>query len=116
MMTDQTNNAFSAEDLCELAKLEGDLLVVAAFERLDIGTQPDEDNFTDNQWRIANLAGTFAWECAGDLSRYTHPSCKALFDEVMELASAVCPGAWDYFFKTGLDASLAMSAELDWMD
>lgn len=48
MMTDQTNSVFSAEDLCELAKLEGDLLVVAAFERLDIGTQPDEDNFTDN--------------------------------------------------------------------
>lgn len=60
MMTEQTNNAFSVEDLCELAKLEGELLVVAAFERLDIGTQPDEDNFTDNQWTIASLARTFA--------------------------------------------------------
>lgn len=110
MMTDQTNSVFSAEDLCELAKLEGDLLVVAAFERLDIGTQPDEDNFTDNQWTIASLARTFAWGCAGDLLRYTHPSCKALFDEVIELARAVCPGTWDYFFKIDLDESIAMAA------
>lgn len=110
MMTDQTNSVFSAEDLCELAKLEGDLLAVAAFERLDIGTQPDEDDVTDNQWTIASLARTFAWGCAGDLPRYAHPSCKALFDEVMELARAVCPGTWDYFFKIGLDESIAMAA------
>ncbi|VTP17373.1 hypothetical protein PUATCC27989T_05376 [Phytobacter ursingii] len=110
MMTDQTNSVFSAEDLCELAKLEGDLLVVATFERLDIGTQSDEDNFTDNQWMIASLARTFAWGCAGNLPRYAHPSCKALFDEVMELARTVCPGTWDHFFKAGLDESLAMAA------
>ncbi|HCM1926445.1 TPA: hypothetical protein N3A20_002436 [Salmonella enterica subsp. salamae serovar 39:c:e,n,x] len=110
MMTDQTNRAFSAEYLCELAKLEGDLLVVAAFERLDIGTQPDEDNVTDNQWMLASLARTFAMGCAGDLPHYSHPSCKALFDEVMELARTVCPGTWDYFFKIGLDESLAMAA------
>lgn len=110
MMTDQKNRAFSAEDLCELAKLEGDLLVVAAFERLDIGTQPDEDNVTDNQWTLASLARTFAWGCAGDLPHYSHPSCKALFDEVMQLARTVCPGTWDYFFKIGLDESLAMAA------
>ena len=110
MMTDQTNSVFSAEDLCELAKLEGDLLVVAAFERLDIGTQPDEDNFTDNQWTIASLARTFAQGCVGDLPRYAHPSCKALFDEVMALARTVCPGTWDHFFKVGLDESLAMAA------
>ncbi|EAB9926974.1 hypothetical protein ACF5DM_001410 [Salmonella enterica] len=110
MMTDQTNNVFSVEDLCELAKLEGDLLVVAAFERLDIGTQPDEDNFTDNQWTIASLARTFARGCAGDLPRYAHPSCKVLFDEVIELARTVCPGTWDHFFKIGLDESLAMAA------
>ncbi|HEB4093408.1 TPA: hypothetical protein RZ058_004337 [Enterobacter cloacae] len=110
MMTDQTISVFSAEDLCELAKLEGDLLVVAAFERLDIGTQPDEDNVTDNQWTIASLARTFARGCAGDLPDYSHPSCKALFDEVMELARAVCPGTWDHFFKIGLDESLAMAA------
>lgn len=109
MMTDQINSVFSAEDLCELAKLEGDLLVVAAFERLDIGTQPDEDNFTDNQWMIASLARTFARGCAGDLPRYAHPSCKALFDEVIELARTVCPGA-RLFFKAGLDESLAMAA------
>ncbi|QMD26677.1 hypothetical protein HVZ46_19875 [Citrobacter freundii] len=110
MMTDQTNSIFSAEDLCELAKLEGELLAVAAFERLDIGTQPDEDNFTDNQWTIASLARTFAWGCVGDLPRYAHPSCKALFDEVMELARTVCPGTWDHFFKAGLDESIAMAA------
>ncbi|HCI4281150.1 TPA: hypothetical protein NO555_004502 [Klebsiella variicola subsp. variicola] len=110
MMTDQINSVFSAEDLCELAKLEGDLLVVAAFERLDIGTQPDEDNFTDNQWTIASLARTFAWRCAGDFPHFAHPSCKALFDEVIELARTVCPGAWDYFFKAGLGESLAMAA------
>ncbi|EFL6450816.1 hypothetical protein [Escherichia coli] len=110
MMTDQTNNVFSAEDLCELAKLEGDLLVVAAFERLDIGTQLDEDNFTDNQWMIASLARTFARGCAGDLPRYAHPSCKALLEEVAGLAGAVCPGTWDHFFKAGLDESLAMAA------
>ncbi|HCB3750597.1 TPA: hypothetical protein MYV71_002594 [Escherichia coli] len=110
MMADQTNNAFSAEDLCELAKLEGDLLVVAAFERLDIGTQPDEDNFTDNQWTIASLARTFARGCVGELPRYAHPSCKALCDEVIELARTVCPGAWDHFFKVGLDESIAMAA------
>ncbi|VEA03548.1 Uncharacterised protein [Salmonella enterica subsp. enterica serovar Sanjuan] len=109
MMTDQANSVFSAEDLCELAKLEGDLLVVAAFERLDIGTQPDEDNVTDNQWTIVSLARTFAWGCAGDLPRYAHPSCKALCDEVIELARTVCPGTWDHFFKVGLDESLAMA-------
>ena len=108
MMINQTNNAFSAEDLCELAKLEGDLLVVAAFERLDIGTQPDEDNFTDNQWTIASLARTFVRGCADDLPHYVHPSYKALFDEVIELARTVCPGTWDYFFKIALDESLAM--------
>ncbi|HHA1945005.1 hypothetical protein I4P16_15220 [Enterobacter hormaechei] len=110
MMTDQTNNAFSVEDLCELAKLEGDLLAVAAFERLDIGTQPDEDNVTDNQWTIASLARTFAGGCAGDSPRYAHPSCKALFDEVIELARAICPGTWEYLFKIGLDESIAMAA------
>lgn len=110
MITDQTNSVFSAENLCELAKLEGDLLAVAAFERLDIGTQQDEDNFTDNQWTIASLARTFARGCAGDLPRYAHPSCKTLFDEVIELARAVCPGTWDYFFKIGLDESIAMAA------
>lgn len=109
MMTDQTNNAFSAEGLCELAKLEGDLLAVAAFERLNIGTQPDEDNVTDNQWTIASLARTFAWECAGDLSQYAHPSCNALFYEVMELARTVCPGTWDYFFSAGMDESITMA-------
>ena len=110
MMTNQTNNTFSAEDLCELAKLEGDFLVVAAFERLDIGTQPDEDNFTDNQWTIASLARTFGRGCAGDLPHYAHPSCKALSDEVIELARSVHPGTWDHFFKAGLDESLAMAA------
>ncbi|ECC3297993.1 hypothetical protein YN18_003862 [Salmonella enterica subsp. enterica] len=110
MMTDQTNSVFSAEDLCELAKLEGDLLAVAAFERLDIGTQPDEDDFTDNQWTIASLARTFARGCAGDLPYYSHLSCKALFDEVIELARTVCPGTWDHFFKIGLDESIAMAA------
>ncbi|EIS5385814.1 hypothetical protein LZ381_000653 [Salmonella enterica] len=110
MMTDQTNSVFSAGDLCELAKLEDDLLVVSAFERLDIGTQSDEDNFTDNQWMIASLARTFARGCAGDLPRYAHPSCKALFDEVIELARTICPGTWDHFFKVGLDESLAMAA------
>lgn len=110
MMTDQTNSVFSVEDLCELAKLEGDLLAVAAFERLDIGTHPDEDDFTDNQWTVASLARTFARGCAGDLPHYTHPSCKALFDEVMELARTVCPGIWENFFKVGQDESLAMAA------
>lgn len=109
-MIDQTNNAFSVEDLCELAKLEGDLLIVAAFERLDIGAQRDEDNVTDNQWTIASLARTFAWRCAGDFPHYAHPSCKALFDEVIELARTVCPETWDYFFKVGLDESIAMVA------
>ncbi|QCT87997.1 hypothetical protein [Escherichia sp. E4742] len=108
-MTEQTNNLFSAEDLFELAKLEGELLVVAAFERLDIGTQPDEDNFTDNQWSIASLARNFARGCAGELPRYSHPSCKPLFDEVIELARTVCLGTWDHFFKVGMDESLAMA-------
>lgn len=108
-MTEQTNNLFSAEDLFELAKLEGELLVVAAFERLDIGTQPDEDNFTDNQWSIASLARNFARGCAGELPRYAHPSCKPLFDEVIELARTVCLGTWDHFFKVGMDESLAMA-------
>lgn len=75
-----------------------------------IGTQPDEDNFTDNQWTIASLARTFARGCAGDLPHYTHPSCKALFDEVIELARTVCPGTWDHFFKVGLDELIAMAA------
>ena len=48
MTTNQANGPFSLDDLCELANLEGDLLVIAAHEQLGIGTQPDEDGFTDN--------------------------------------------------------------------
>lgn len=52
MMKDQTN---FVDYLCILANLEGELLVVAAYERLGIGTQPDPDDgdFTTNQWHVA---------------------------------------------------------------
>ena len=101
MMKDQSN---FVEYLCMLANLEGELLVVAAYERLGIGTQPDPDDgdFTTNQWQVAWIAQTLVWECRGDLSRYAHPSCKALFDEVIESARRVCPEAWDYFFELSL--------------
>lgn len=52
----------------------------------------------------------FCRGCTGDLPRYTHPSCKALFGEVVELVRTVCPGARDYFFRVGLNESLAMAA------
>lgn len=89
MTTNQANGPFSLDDLCELANLEGDLRVIAAHEQLDIGTQPDEDGFTDNVWEIANLAQTFARKCGLDPLRYTHPSCKVLFDDVIALGRMV---------------------------
>ncbi|MFB0710327.1 hypothetical protein ACEU59_04035 [Buttiauxella noackiae] len=108
-MKDQTN---SVENLYALANLEGELLVVAAYERMDIGTHPDPDdgNFTTNQWQVAWLAQTFVWGCRGDLSRYAHLSCKVLFDEVIELARRVCPEAWDYFVELSLRDMTAMAA------
>lgn len=98
------------DDLCKLASLEGDLLVIAACEKLGIGTQPDEDNFTGNIWAIGHLAKALAWECGGDSSRYTHPACKALFDDVVELGRTICPGAWDYFFSAGQKEVAAAAA------
>lgn len=98
------------DDLCDLANLEGELLVIAAYEKLDIGTQSDEDNFTDNIWAVGHLAEALAWECGGDSPRYTHPSCKVLFDDVVALGRTICPGAWDYFFSVGQNDSAAAAA------
>jgi hypothetical protein len=98
------------DDLCDLANLEGDLRVIAAYEKLGIGTQSDEDNFTDNIWAIGYLAETLAWECGGDSPRYTHPSCKGLFDDVVALGRTICPGAWDYFFSVGQRDAAAAAA------
>lgn len=109
MMTtqDQAGSTFSLDDLCELANLEGELLVIAAHEKLGIGIQLDEDGFTDNIWVVACLAQTFANKCGLDLLRYTHPSCKVLFDDVIALGRTVCPGAWDHFFNVGLEEAKA---------
>lgn len=109
MTTNQTSIPFFLDDLrCELANLEGDLLVIAAYEKLGIGIQPDEDGFTDNIWAVACLAQEFAKQCGLNSLRYTHPSCKVLFDEVMALGITVCPGAWDHFFDVGLEESRAI--------
>ncbi|MFS6933762.1 hypothetical protein [Klebsiella oxytoca] len=108
MMTkEKADTPFSLDDLYELANLEGELLGIAARERLGIDTQPDEDGFTDNIWAVASLAQTFAWECGGDSPRYKHPSCQVLFDDIVALGRSVCPGAWDYFFGVGLKESAA---------
>lgn len=98
------------DDLCNLANLEGKLLAIAAYEKLNIGTQPDEDNFTDNIWAIGHLAEALALECGRDSSRFTHPSCQALFDEVVALGRTICPGVWDYFFGVGLEEAAAEAA------
>ncbi|EOZ3193149.1 TPA: hypothetical protein PXJ35_002445 [Yersinia enterocolitica] len=108
MMTNQANSPFSFDDLCELANLEGDLLVIAAHEKLGIGIQPDEDGFTDNVWAIGHMAQTFARKCGLDSLRNAHPSCKVLFDDVIALGRTVCPGAWDHFFEVGLEESRAI--------
>ncbi|MBC3211033.1 hypothetical protein [Serratia fonticola] len=100
----------TTDDLYELANLEGELLVIAAYEKLDIGTQPDEDNFTDNICAVAHLAETLALKCGGGSPRYTHPSCQVLFNEVVALGRTVCPGAWDYFFGVGLEEAAAEAA------
>lgn len=97
-------------DLCDLANLEGELLAIAAYEKLDIGTHSDEDNFTNNIWAIGHLAETLAWECGGDSPRYTHPSCKVLFADVVTLGRTICPGAWDYFLIVGQKDSAAAAA------
>ncbi|WP_240730959.1 antirestriction protein [Escherichia sp. E4385] len=94
---------FSIDALCELANLEGELLTVAAYERLGLKMEPDESNITDNQWQISRLARTFIEGCNGDLSRYKHPSCKAFYDEVIKLARTVCPGVWDFSFQDELN-------------
>lgn len=108
MTTYQTNSTFSLDDLCELANLEGDLRVIAAHEKLGIGIQPDEDGFTDNVWAVAWMAQTLARKCGLDSLRYIHPSCKVLFDDVIVLGRAVCPGAWDHFYEVGLEESRAI--------
>ena len=110
MTTNQANSPFSLDDLCELANLEGDLLVIAAHEKLDIGTQPDEDNFTDNIWAVAHMAQTVARKCGMEPLRYTHPPCKVLFEDVIALGRMVCPGAWDHFYEAGLEESRAILA------
>lgn len=97
------------DDLCNLANLEGELLAIAAYEKLNIGTQPDEDNFTDNIYAVGHMAEMLAGECGGDSPRYTHPSCQVLFDEVVALGRTICPGAWDFFFKAGLEEAAAMA-------
>ncbi|TGB81634.1 hypothetical protein FEK47_22910 [Escherichia sp. E3659] len=94
---------FSIDALCELANLEGELLTVAAYERLGLKMEPDESNVTDNQWQISRLARTFIEGCNGDLSRYKHPSCKAFYDEVIKLARTVCPSVWDFSFQDELN-------------
>ena len=108
MATLQTNSTFSLNDLCELATLEGDLRVIAAHEQLGIGTLPDEDGFTDNIYAVACLAQAFANKCGLEPLRYTHSSCKVLFDEVIALGRTICPGAWDHFFEVGLEESRAI--------
>ncbi len=110
MTTNQASSPFFLNDLCELANIEGDLLVIAAYEKLDIGTQSDEDNFTNNIWAVGHLAEALALECGGDSPRYTHPSCKGLFDDVVALGRTICPGAWDYFFGVGLEEAAAEAA------
>lgn len=99
MITEQGNTLFSLNDLCELAKLEGDLLMIAAYEQLGIGQQLDEDGFTNNIWAIGRLAETFACKYTGDPVRYRHPTCKVLFDDVNALGRTICPGAWDFFLN-----------------
>ncbi|AKG68255.1 hypothetical protein WN53_03430 [Serratia fonticola] len=109
MMTiNQTNSTFSLDDLCELANLEGELRAIAAYEKLGIGKQPDEDGFTDNIWTVAWLAQELAKKCGLEPYRYTHNSCKVLFDDIVALGRAVCPGAWDHFFNVGQEEARAI--------
>ncbi|HFV9293968.1 TPA: hypothetical protein ACIAIE_003826 [Serratia fonticola] len=112
MTTNQANSPFSLADLCELANLEGDLLVIAAHEKLGIGIQPDEDNFTDNVWAIGFLAEDFGLKCGGNSHRFTHPSCRVQVEEAVTLARSITEGAWDYFFKCGM--ARAMEIEEGW--
>ncbi|MFA3777107.1 hypothetical protein [Yersinia sp. 1652 StPb PI] len=113
MATNQPNNPFSLDDLCELANLEGDLLVIAAREKLGIGIQPDEDGFTDNVWAIGFLAQDFALKCGGNSPRFTHPSCRALVEEVVTLARSITEGAWDYFFKCGMARAIEIEMDME---
>ncbi|AIN20331.1 hypothetical protein ACIOG3_15885 [Yersinia rochesterensis] len=108
MTTNEANSPFYLDDLRERANLEGDLLVIAAHEKLGIGIQPDEDGFTNNIYAIGFLAEDFALKCGGNSPRFTHPSCGALVEEVVTLARSITEGAWDYFFKCGMARAIEM--------
>ncbi|WP_409160605.1 hypothetical protein [Pectobacterium sp. B2J-2] len=90
----------SAVDLlCVISDIEGELTEVGAFETLQIGCIPDEDGFTDNDWRIINIARHLGEAMSLDLipANYRH-----YVDDVILQGKKVGQELWDSAFQSGV--------------
>lgn len=100
----------SAVDLlCVISGIEGELMEVGAFETLQIGCVPDEDGFTDNDWRIINIARHLGEAMSLDLipANYRH-----YVDDVILQGKKVDQVLWDSAFQSGVQEGKYTLCEL----
>lgn len=85
--------------LCVISDIEGELMEVGAFETLQIGCVPDEDGFTDNDYRILQIAEHLGEAIGLDLipANYRH-----YVDDVILQGKNVGQGFWDTAFQRGV--------------
>lgn len=100
----------SAVDLlCVISDIEGELMEVGAFETLQLGCVPDEDGFTDNDWRIINIAQHLGEAMSLDLipANYRH-----YFDDVLSLGNKIGQAFWDKALQIGVQEGNSTLCEL----
>lgn len=97
----------------ELAKVEGDLMVISALLRLDIGRDKDEDGFEQYVWDLSAAAKVLA-----DFSVFNIvPSAlRSELDALCNMGRKIDAAAWDFFFQDAVKETKLHAIEASWID